>query len=75
VKAKARNRVMLDLPPEIEERIKAIAKKEKCPVSQVAALLIWQGLNDLEKELLDLDQFKRIRRPAMTEPVFRRKGR
>ncbi len=62
VKAKARNRVMLDLPIEIETHIKAIAEKEKCPVSQVAAVLIWQGLNDLEKGLLDLDQFKRTSR-------------
>lgn len=61
-KAKARNRVMLDLPPEIEARIKAIATDESCPASQVAALLIWQGLSDLNNGLLDLDQFKKSSR-------------
>ena len=61
-KAQARNRVMLDLPPEIEARIKAIATDESCPASQVAALLIWQGLNDLDNGILDLDQYKRTSR-------------
>ena len=47
-KARARNRVMLDLSLEIEKRIKALATKYECPISQIAALLIWQGLKDLD---------------------------
>ena len=43
-KARARNRVMLDLPQEVEKRIKALAVKHECPISQIAALLIWQGI-------------------------------
>jgi hypothetical protein len=58
-KAQARNRVMLDLPQEIEACIKAIAVEERCPTSQVAAILIWHGLGDLERGLFELSQFKR----------------
>jgi hypothetical protein len=58
-KARARNRVMLDLPQEIEERIKALAVKHECPISQIAALLIWQGLQDLENGLLNPSAYKK----------------
>jgi hypothetical protein len=58
-KAKARNRVMLDLPHEIEARIKNLAAKHECPISQIAALLIWQGLQDLENGLLNPSAYKK----------------
>jgi hypothetical protein len=58
-KARARNRVMLDLPLEIEKRIKALAEKHECPISQIAALLIWQGLQDLENGLLNPSVYKK----------------
>lgn len=58
-KARARNRVMLDLPKEIEKRIKVLAAKHECPISQIAALLIWQGLKDLDSERLDLGMYKK----------------
>jgi hypothetical protein len=58
-KARARNRVMLDLSPEIEMRIKTLAAKHECPISQIAALLIWQGLQDLENGLLNPSVYKK----------------
>ena len=58
-KARARNRVMLDLPQEIEARIKALAEKHECPISQIAALLIWQGLKDLDTGLLNPGVYKK----------------
>jgi hypothetical protein len=58
-KAKARNRVMLDLPQEIEARIKDLAEKHECPISQIAALLIWQGLKDLDSGLLNPGVYKK----------------
>ena len=61
-KARARNRVMLDLPLEIEKRIKALAAKYECPISQIAALLIWQGLKDLDSGLLNPGVYKKLSR-------------
>jgi hypothetical protein len=58
-KARARNRVMLDLPQEIEKRIKALAAKHGCPISQIAALLIWQGIKDLDSGLLNPGVYKK----------------
>lgn len=61
-KAKARNRVMLDLPQEIEVRIKDLAEKHECPISQIGALLIWQGLKDLDSGLLNPGVYKKSSR-------------
>src|SRR4030042_6361398 len=58
-KAKARNRVMLDLPQEVEKRIKSLAVKHECTISQIAALLIWQGVQDLENGLLNPRVYKK----------------
>jgi hypothetical protein len=58
-KARARNRVMLDLPQEIEVRIKDLAEMHECPISQIAALLIWQGLKDLDSGLLNPGAYKK----------------
>ena len=58
-KARARNRVMLDLPPVIEAQIKELAIKHECPISQIAALLIWQGLKDLEAGQLNPGIYKK----------------
>ena len=58
-KARARNRVMLDLPQEIEKRIKTLAAKHECTISQIAALLIWQGIKDLENGLLNPSVYKK----------------
>ena len=61
-KARARNRVMLDLPQEIEARLKDLAIKHECPISQIAALLIWQGVKDLENGLLNPSVYKKASR-------------
>jgi hypothetical protein len=58
-KTKARNRVMLDLSQEIEAQIKDLAEKHECPISQIAALLLWQGLQDLENGLLNPSAYKK----------------
>ena len=58
-KARARNRVMLDLPQEMEARIKDLAEKHECPISQIAALLIWQGLKDLDSGRLNPGVYKK----------------
>jgi hypothetical protein len=58
-KARARNRVMLDLPLEIEKRIKALAVKHECTISQITALLIWQGVKDLENGVLNPSVYKK----------------
>ena len=60
-KSKARSRVMLDLPPALIARIKALASEpqNRIPESQIAALLIWQGLLDLDAGLLALSPYKR----------------
>jgi hypothetical protein len=59
-KSKARSRVMLDLPPALIARIKALANdpKSRIPESQIAALLIWQGLHDLDAGMLTLGPYK-----------------
>ena len=60
-KSKARSRVMLDLPSALIARIKALASEpqNRIPESQIAALLIWQGLHDLDAGLLTLSPYKR----------------
>ena len=58
-KARARNRVMLDLPQEVEKRIKALAVKHECTISQIASLLIWQGVQDLDNGLLNPSAYKK----------------
>ena len=50
---------MLDLPQEVEKRIKSLAVKHECTISQIAALLIWQGVQDLENGLLNPSAYKK----------------
>lgn len=59
-KMQARNRVMYDLPPVLVARIKVLASdpKNRVPESQVAALLIWQGLLDLDAGKLNLMEYR-----------------
>jgi hypothetical protein len=51
--------MMLDLPQEIEKRIKALAANHECTISQITALLIWQGIKDLENGLLNPSVYKK----------------
>lgn len=58
-KAAARNRVMLDLPQELVERMVTIAGRLQVPTSQVAAALICKGLFEYGLDRLDLTTYLR----------------
>jgi hypothetical protein len=63
-KARLRRRVNWDLPPAIKDRIKAIAREERIPESQIAAWLLAHALDDLGEDRDErrekLDHFKEI---------------
>ncbi|MCW4004961.1 MAG: hypothetical protein NWE95_13740 [Candidatus Bathyarchaeota archaeon] len=61
-----RNRVMLDLPPELEARLVALAHKIECPISQAAAYLLAIGLSELDAGRVDL----RANRKPSKSPKF-----
>jgi F0F1-type ATP synthase membrane subunit b/b' len=56
-KAAARNRVMLDLPTELVERMVTIADRLQVPTSHIAAALIAHGLADYGQERLNLSPY------------------
>lgn len=58
-KAAARNRVMLDLPVELVQRMVTIADRLQVPTSQVAAALISKGLFEHGLDRLDLTVYLR----------------
>jgi len=58
-KARERNRVMLDLPLRITERLTALGELHRVPVSQVAGLLLAEGLARLEGGEIDIEAAKR----------------
>jgi hypothetical protein len=58
-KAAARNRVTLDLPPELEIMIKRLADDNGCPISQVAVILLAAGLDQIDAGQLDLLRFRK----------------
>jgi len=59
-KAKARlpRRVNWDLPVAIKRRVNALAKEHQVPASQVAALLLSEGLRRLEAGELRLEAYR-----------------
>lgn len=57
-KARLARRVNWDLPPELKDRINALAEDHRTPASQVAAVLLAYGLAALERDDLDLDDYK-----------------
>lgn len=65
-KAAKRNRVMLDLPPELEARLVALAQKFECPISQAAAYLLAVGISELDAGRVDL----RANRTPSKSPKF-----
>lgn len=66
-KARARNRVVYDLPAALQERVKLLAAKIECPESQVATLLMAHGLRALEAGGIDLLDYKQpSRSPKFT---------
>jgi hypothetical protein len=57
-KARARNRKMLDLPVALTDILTDLAERYRCPESQIAALLMVQGLEDLLSGKLDVFSFR-----------------
>ena len=57
-KMAGRNRITLDLPPAIEQRLTELAEQQQCPISQVAAILISQGLSSLAAGDLVLEDYR-----------------
>jgi hypothetical protein len=59
-KAKSRlpGRVNWDLPPALKERVFSIAEQSKIPASQIAAFLLYAGLDLLEEGEIDFSPYK-----------------
>lgn len=55
-KDQARNRIMLDLPPDLESRLKQLAAELSVPVSSLVAFLLSKELDQVEKA--DLEKFR-----------------
>jgi hypothetical protein len=60
-------RASYDLPPKIIQAILEVAEREKVPASQVAALLLADGLYRLGKGEIDLASFKQPSRSPRYE--------
>ena len=65
-----RTKATYDLPWEIIEGVSAISARESIPASQIVALLIARGLEDLAQGKLDLDDFKTPTRSPRFEWVL-----
>lgn len=57
-KKRLAHRVNWDLPVSLKQRIKKIAEEHLVPESQVAGLLLLQGLQGLDSGAFDLDDYK-----------------
>ncbi len=66
----SRHKVGLDLPPELHERLRAIAEKEQISVSGLVAFYVHQGMADYEMGKTQLGPYKRISRCARFEYVL-----
>ena len=64
VRIKRRNRVMLDLPPDLEKRIVDLAASLECPISQAAAALLVIGINALNATSADGFDLTDYRKPS-----------
>jgi hypothetical protein len=66
----ARNRVTLDLPVMLEAHLNAQAAEYDVSVSQMAALLIWSGLQDISDGRLDPGEYrKRSKTPKFSHSL------
>lgn len=63
-KAAKRNRMMLDIPPEIERWLVEQAEEIGCPISQLAALLLALGIGLVESGEVDVADYRRINRTS-----------
>jgi hypothetical protein len=57
-KKRLANRINLDLPIELKERLEMLAKKEGVPVSQLVAFLLYDPVHQLEKHMISLWGYK-----------------
>jgi len=70
-KQAARNRVMLDLPVEVEEVLEMWAEEHSCPKSQVAAYLILAGARAVQRgDVKALRDVRRLSRSMRYEFVL-----
>lgn len=53
-----RSKVTYEWPPALVERINEIARANDCPANQVAAVLAWAGMADMESGAIDLEARK-----------------
>ena len=52
------NRINLDLPVDLKNRLELLAKKEGVPVSQLVAFLLYGPVHQLEKRMISLWGYK-----------------
>jgi hypothetical protein len=58
IAARRAQRTTFDLPPSVRQLIKLLAEKERIPASQLATLALIRFLDDLEKEQVNLAEYK-----------------
>ncbi len=52
------NRINLDLPQDLKKRLEVLAKREGVPISQLVAFLLYEPLDQLEKQMISLWGYK-----------------
>lgn len=52
------NRINLDIPVDLKKRLEQLAKKEGVPISQLVAFLLYEPVNQLEKQAISLWGYK-----------------
>jgi hypothetical protein len=58
IEARRDQRATYDLPPALRQRIKELAEDLRLPASQLVTLALARFLQDYEKEMIDLSQYK-----------------
>lgn len=58
IRARREQRATYDLPPELRQRIKALAEELRLPISQLVTLALLRFLRDYEKGAIQLSRYK-----------------
>jgi hypothetical protein len=58
ITSRREQRATYDLPPQLRQRIKDLADRERLPASQLVSLALIRFLNDLESGAVDVDAMK-----------------
>ncbi len=58
ITSRREQRATYDLPPQLRQRIKDLADRERLPASQLVSLALIRFLNDLENGSVDVDAMK-----------------